>query len=109
MPTPEVQLNRTFRLKQAYAELKEEILDEISQIEDRVVKPATDARDCIQPIRKTIKKRENKRLDYEKSQAKFAKLHQKSNRTAKEETSLAKTEVEMAALADVRQHPSTPF
>lgn len=102
IPTPELQLRRTFKLKKAYADLKAELAEEVGQFEDRVVKPATDARDCIQPIRSTIKKRENKRLDYEKSQAKFAKLRQKPNRSPKEEALLAKTEDEMASLADVR-------
>lgn len=108
IPTPALQLNRTFRLREAYAELKAELLEEIGQIDDRIIKPATDARDYIQPIRKTIKKRENKRVDYEKCQAKFSKLHQKPSRSPKEEASLAKTEDEMAHLADVRTSLPSP-
>lgn len=100
VPTPRLQLERTYRLKQAYAELKSELADEISTIEDRVIRPAVEARDCIAPIRKTIKKRENKRLDYERAQDKVSKLHKKHTRTPKEEASLAKAEVEMAQAGD---------
>ncbi|KAK3951137.1 hypothetical protein QBC32DRAFT_239977 [Pseudoneurospora amorphoporcata] len=100
VPTPRLQLERTYRLKQAYGELKSELAEEIGTIEDRVIRPAVEARDCIAPIRKTIKKRENKRLDYERAQDKVSKLHKKHTRTPKEEASLAKAEVEMAQAGD---------
>jgi len=101
VPTPEVQLTRTFKLRETYAELKAEMLQEIGEIETRVIKPAVDAKDCIQPIRKTIKKRENKRLDYEQQQDKVHKLSKKMSRSAKEESQLAKAEQDMANMADV--------
>ncbi|KAK3501031.1 hypothetical protein B0T13DRAFT_239398 [Neurospora crassa] len=100
VPTPRLQLERTYRLKQAFGELKSELAEEIGTIEDRVIRPAVEARDCIAPIRKTIKKRENKRLDYERAQDKVSKLHKKHTRTPKEEASLAKAEVEMAQAGD---------
>jgi amphiphysin len=98
--TPELQLNRTFNLRQAYEDLKSELLEEIGQIEERVIKPATDARDCIAPIRKTIKKRENKRLDLERCQDKVNKLQRKVSRSPKEESALGKAEDELAQLAN---------
>ncbi|KAK4108759.1 hypothetical protein N656DRAFT_717163 [Canariomyces notabilis] len=98
--TPRLQLERTFRLKKAYTELKVELSEEIGMIDERIAKPAIDARDCIAPIRKTIKKRENKRLDYEKLQEKVAKLQRKPARTPKEDASLAKVEAEMAAAGE---------
>ncbi|EHA46093.1 SH3 domain signaling protein [Pyricularia oryzae 70-15] len=99
-PTPESQLQRTLRLCEVYRELKDELMEEIGQIEPRVIKPATDARDCIQPIRKTIKKRENKRLDYEKQQDKVNKLARKSGKTPKEENQLAKAQEDMNNMAE---------
>ena len=63
--TPELQLHRTYTLREAYGTLKDDLADEIAAIDSRVIQPATTARDYIQPIRRTIKKRENKRLDYE--------------------------------------------
>ena len=109
LPTPELQLRRTFKLRECYAELKSEMLQEISEIEPRVIRPATDARDCIQPIRKSIKKRENKRLDYEKAQDKVNKLHKKSSRTPKEDSQMAKAEQDMANLGEVRQATPAPL
>ncbi|OTA58637.1 hypothetical protein K449DRAFT_436586 [Hypoxylon sp. EC38] len=100
VPTPDLQLERTLRLKEAYTELKAELLDEVNLIESTIIRPATDARDYIAPLRKTIKKRENKRLDYEKCQDKANKLQRKSGRTPKEEASLAKAEAEVARTAE---------
>jgi amphiphysin len=102
VPTPELQLHRTFKLKEAFSELKLELLEEISSIDDRMVKPTIEARDCIQPIRKTIKKRENKRLDYEKSQDKVSKLLKKPDKSAKDDVALAKAKEEMARVAEVK-------
>ena len=104
-PTPQLQLERTFGLKTAYDELKTELIGEVAMIDEHVLKPATDARDCIGPIRKTIKKRENKRLDYEKAQDKAIKLQRKPGRTPKEDAALAKADIEVARAADVRIVP----
>lgn len=99
-PTPDLQLSRTFKIKQAYEDLKTELTEEIAQIEERMIKPAMDARDCIAPIRRTIKKRENKRLDLERWQDKVNKLQRKAGRTPKEETALGKAEDELSVLAN---------
>lgn len=101
-PTPDFQLERTLKLKEAYTDLKAELLDEVGLIESTIIRPATDARDYISPLRKTIKKRENKRLDYEKCQDKANKLQRKSARTPKEDASLAKAEAEVARAAEVQ-------
>lgn len=100
-PTPQLQLERTLRLKETYGDLKTELLQEIVAIEERILRPATDARSYITPIRKTIKKRENKRLDYEKVQDKTLKLQRKPGRNAKEDASLAKYQDELSRVADV--------
>ncbi|KAK4039579.1 hypothetical protein C8A01DRAFT_36451 [Parachaetomium inaequale] len=100
VPTPQLQLERTFKLKKAYTDLKAELVEEMIIIEDHILKPATDARECIAPIRKTIKKRENKRSDYEKTQDKALKLQRKPGRTPKEDAALAKADAEMSRAAD---------
>lgn len=99
-PTPELQLERALRLKEVYAELKLDLLEELDLIETRVVNPASRAREYIDPMRKTIKKRENKRLDYEKVQDKTTKLQRKPGRTPKDQASLAKLESELTRLAE---------
>lgn len=100
--TPELQLHRTFGLKEAYAELKTELTEELGQIETNVIAPATSARDCLAPIKKTIKKRDNRRLDYEKAQDKALKLQRKPGKSSKDEAALAKAQEELARATDVR-------
>jgi hypothetical protein len=107
--TPELQLQRTFNLKKAYTELHAELIEEIALIDDHVMKPAADARDSIAPIRKTIKKREDKRLDYEKTQEKTLKLQRKPGRTPKEDAAFAKADAEMSRAAEVRTEPLSPM
>ncbi|KAI0458489.1 hypothetical protein F5B21DRAFT_459908 [Xylaria acuta] len=51
-------------------------------------------------MRKTIKKRENKRLDFEKVQDKTTKLQRKPGRTPKDEASLVKLEAELARVSE---------
>jgi len=92
-------------LKECYAELRTELVKEIEVIEERILKPATDARTSIAPIRKTIKKREAKRVEYEKLQDKSMKLHRKPGKTPKEDAALAKLEGEMAQAGDVSFDP----
>lgn len=99
-PTPELQLEQTLHLKEVYTELKMDLLEELDLIETRVVKPATRAREYIDPMRKTIKKRENKRLDYEKVQDKTTKLQRKPGKTPKDDASLVKLESELARVAE---------
>ncbi|KAK1961723.1 SH3 domain-containing protein [Colletotrichum sublineola] len=98
--TPRLQLNRTFKLSGAYSDLKDELIEEVTAIDSQVIRPATEARGFIQPLRKTIKKRENKRLDYEKAQEKVKKLQKKTGRTPKEEAQLSKVEFEMSCAAE---------
>ncbi|KAI0201842.1 SH3 domain-containing protein [Astrocystis sublimbata] len=99
-PTPELQLEQTLRLKEVYTELSADLQEEVLLIETRVVKPATSAREYIDPMRKTIKKRENKRLDFEKIQEKTNKLQRKPSKTPKEEASLAKLEADLARASE---------
>lgn len=100
--TPELQLHRTFKLKEVYADLKTELDEEINSIEERIIRAGNDARQSIAPIRKTVKKREDKRIDVERTQEKVHKLHRKMGRTPKEESSLAKAEDELAAVTEVQ-------
>ncbi|KAI0395186.1 SH3 domain-containing protein [Xylariaceae sp. FL0594] len=100
-PTPQAQLEQALHLKETYMELQAELVDEMKLIEVKVSRPASEAREYISPIRRTIKKRENKRLDYEKALEKVTKLQRKSGKTAKEETALAKFEADLSkATAD---------
>ncbi|RFU26393.1 hypothetical protein B7463_g9943, partial [Scytalidium lignicola] len=98
MPTDK--LERTAKLKEVYNELKTDLLDEVNMMEARIIRPATDAKEYIQPIRKTIKKRENKRLDWERYADRVSHAQKKLKRTDRENAALAKAEEDAARIGE---------
>jgi len=101
--TPQAQLDRSYKLKQAYIELKADLLEEVNMMDARIIKPASEAKEYIQPIKKTIKKRENKRLDYERHFDRVTSAAKKQKRSERDDAALAKAEVELSKATDVRR------
>jgi hypothetical protein len=60
--TPESTLARIVRLNEEYGDLKKELLAEVNAVDERMIKPAMQAKDYLQPMRKPIKKREDKKV-----------------------------------------------
>merc|ERR1711971_22510 len=98
--TPLGQIERTSKLKEVYIELKNDLMEEINLIDTRVIRPAIDAKGQIQPAKKAIKKRENKRLDWEMYNDRVNGYTKKFNRTDRENVALSKAEDEMAQAAN---------
>ena len=61
--TPQQTAERTTRLRDDYEALKTDLLEEVNLVDVRMIKPAMDAKDYVQPMKKTIKHRENKKVD----------------------------------------------
>ncbi|OBT70338.1 hypothetical protein VE03_00348 [Pseudogymnoascus sp. 23342-1-I1] len=97
--TPETMLTKTNNLKEAYAELKADLLEELNLVDPRIIRPATEVLECIKPIKKTIKNRENKRIDYESYQDRVDKKR-RQKRSEKEEAGLLKLEADMGKAFD---------
>lgn len=55
-------MDRTIKLQEAYVDLRTELLEEVDLIETRIIKPATDAKGWIQPLKKVIKKRGDRKV-----------------------------------------------
>lgn len=53
---------RTVKLQQAYDELKTDLLEEVELVDERIIKPAMEAKDHIQPLKKVIKKRGDRKV-----------------------------------------------
>ncbi|KAF4625979.1 hypothetical protein G7Y89_g12184 [Cudoniella acicularis] len=99
--TPELQLERTMKLKEAYTDLKSDLMEEVLMMDARIIKPAVDAKEYLQPLRKTIKKRENKRVDWERYIDKVNNLQSKKlKRSDRENAALAKAEEDLSKAAD---------
>lgn len=60
--TPESTLARTNRLKEEYDELRQELLQELSAVEERMIMPAGQAKEFLAPMKKPIKKRDDRKV-----------------------------------------------
>ncbi|TVY53859.1 Protein hob1, partial [Lachnellula cervina] len=99
--TPQEQMDRTTKLKNVYADLKTDLLEEVVLMDSRIIRPAGDAKEFLQPLRKTIKKRENKRVDWERYIDKVNSLQTKKViRSDRENVALAKAEEELSRASD---------
>jgi len=73
-------------------ELQETLAPELEMIDTRVIRPANELLDVIKVIRKTVVKREHKRLDYDRHRTTLKKLQDKKERSAKDEKAMWKAE-----------------
>ncbi|KAL2264720.1 hypothetical protein VTJ83DRAFT_7230 [Remersonia thermophila] len=73
-------------------ELQETLAPELEMIESRIIQPANELLDVIKVIRKTVIKREHKKLDYDRHRATLKKLQEKKDKTAKDEKATWKAE-----------------
>lgn len=104
--TPQQQLDRTEKLKEVCLALKTDLMEEVIMMDSRVIRPATDAKELLQPLRKMIKKRENKRMDWERYIDRVNNASRKAGRSDKEDAALAKSEEELARASDVSRRIS---
>jgi amphiphysin len=99
--TPRELLVRSARLRAVCDDLKTDLMSEVLMMDSRVIRPATDVKEYLQPVRKTFKKRENKRLDWERYIDKVNTASSKLGRSDKENATLAKLEGELSIAANV--------
>ena len=62
MTTPHHVMERTINFHTANDELRTDLLEEVAMVDTRIIKPATEAKDCIQPMKKVIRKRGDKKV-----------------------------------------------
>ncbi|KAN0067068.1 hypothetical protein V8E54_014854 [Elaphomyces granulatus] len=99
--TPPAIMRRTRRLREEYDDLRQDLLEEVNAIDDRMIRPAMQAKDFIQPLKKTIKKREDKKLDFERYQGRVDNGRKKTKRSDRENASLARAEIDLAKAKEV--------
>lgn len=60
--TPPEKSGRTNRLRREYDELRGDMIDELGAVETRMTQPALAAKSYLDPVKKTIKKRNEKKV-----------------------------------------------
>ncbi|EUC45112.1 hypothetical protein COCMIDRAFT_96441 [Bipolaris oryzae ATCC 44560] len=93
--TPADVLERVHGLHEAFSELKTDMMEEVKDIDRKLVVPAKLARDALKPMEKAIKKREDAKVDYERYKSRCETLQNKKTRSERENSALAKHEVDL--------------
>jgi len=94
-PTPRNTLERVNVLKSHYMELKTDMLAEVAMVDKRIIEPAKDAKASVKQYKKVIKKREDRKLDYERYKGRVEAVEKKSSRSDRENTALAKHRIDL--------------
>jgi hypothetical protein len=101
--TPEPLLRRTNRIQSEYAELKRDLTEDLSQVEDRLIKPAQSAKDDLHLFKKTIKKREDRKLDFERYQSRVDSALKKTKRSERDNAALSKAQSDLSVATEAYQ------
>ncbi|KAE9986106.1 hypothetical protein BLS_000039 [Venturia inaequalis] len=101
--TPRTTLERVNVLKSHYMELKTDMLAEVAMVDKRIIEPAKDAKVSVKQYKKVIKKREDRKLDYERYKSRTEAVEKKSNRSDRENTALAKHRIDLESATAVYQ------
>lgn len=86
---------RTNRLKVEYEDLKRDLTDELSEVQSRMIDPAQQARDNLTIARKVIKKRDDKKLDFDTYQSRVDSGMKKSKLSDRDRAALTKAQSDL--------------
>jgi hypothetical protein len=127
--TPEALVARTSGLRSEYEDLQTELMQELDAMENRMIRPAAQAKELLAPMKTTIKKREDRKvdsflssarvyrltanvffqLDYERSQGRHDSYSKKQKRSERDNASLAKAEMDLAKATEASPLSPPPF
>jgi hypothetical protein len=84
-------------------DLRDELIEDVKLVEQTVIDPLSELKKYMEPARRMLKRREGKKLDYERYHRDVENLKKKRARTDKENMSLQKAEQHMEATQQVYQ------
>lgn len=93
--TPHKLVARTNRLSTEYDELKKDLVEELNNVQTRMIDPAQQAKDNLQIARKVIKKREDKKLDFERYQSRVDSSMKKSKLSDRDRGQLTRAQSDL--------------
>ncbi|KAK0905268.1 hypothetical protein LTR57_018388 [Friedmanniomyces endolithicus] len=94
--TPQTYMQKCLGLQKVFSEVKTDLSTELNLIDSKLVRPATEAKAATKGLGKTLKHRENCKLDYERYLSRAEHGRKKDTRSMKEEASLAAYESNLA-------------
>lgn len=88
-------IERTNRLTTEYEELKKDLTAELDEVQNKMIGPAQSAKENLQIARKAIKKREDKKLDFERYQSRYDSSMKKTKLSDRDRAALTRTQQEL--------------
>ncbi|KAJ5113862.1 hypothetical protein N7456_002396 [Penicillium angulare] len=94
-------LARTNRIRREFDELRTDMIQELCEVDTRMTQPAVEAKSYLAPMKKTIKKRNDKKTDFERFQSKHDGLVHKQKRSERDNANLSKAEMDLASAKEI--------
>ena len=94
--TPAKYMQKCLGLQKEYSDEKDDLAQEIGMISNKLLRPAEEAKQHTTLLRKTLKHRDNMKLDYERYLGRAEHARKKDNRSQKEEVALQTHEANLA-------------
>lgn len=94
--TPANYMQKSLGLQKEYSDEKTDLAQEITLITDKLLHPAEEAKQRTKLLQKTLKHRENMKLDYERYTSRVENARKKQARSAKDEQNLQTHEANLA-------------
>jgi len=94
--TPKAFTDKAVHLRGSYAELQQDLQQENSIIESKLLNPAIDAKDSIAPLKRVVKKREDTKLDFERYNGRAETARRKDVKSQRDEAALQRHEMNLS-------------
>ena len=79
--TPQHTMQRCLALQKMYSEMKADLQQELTMITNKVMRPVEESKRCMKSLQKTLKHRENMKLDYERYMSRAEHARKKDAKT----------------------------
>ncbi|KAK4503087.1 hypothetical protein PRZ48_006514 [Zasmidium cellare] len=93
--TPQQYMQKCLALQKMYSDMKQDLQQEISMIDNKLIRPVDEAKRATKALQKTLKHRENMKLDYERYLSRAEHARKKAAKSPKDEAALEKHESDL--------------
>ncbi|KAK4903906.1 hypothetical protein LTR66_017962, partial [Elasticomyces elasticus] len=93
--TPTNLVSRTTKIKDEYESLKRDLTEDLNDVQRRMIDPAQDARSHLVTLKRVIKKREDKKLDFEMYQSRVDSTNKKKTLSDRDRAALTKNQADL--------------
>ncbi|PKY18916.1 BAR-domain-containing protein [Rhizophagus irregularis] len=102
--TPVQSMKAVEEFKDTMSDLRDILLPELDRVDKMVVLPSKDFIDVVKLIKKTIAKRDHKKVDFDRYTNNVKKLQDKKDKSANDEKSLIKAEEHLTKATEEYEH-----